>query len=170
MAFIFVLLFFASAIIKWYVNNYGESLVGRKLHLNELSINYFTVSVDLGGFTMYEADKKDTFVNLGSAYVNINPWYLLAGKYDVTEIALDRLKLQIIQKDSTFNFSDLLSDEPADTTAAPTKFYLSNVKITAKLAFAIGEKGKVGIDFTLDNKKTGICCQSGFKQFRSEFG
>ena len=125
-----VVLFFASAIAKWYINSNGEDLSGRRLHLNSLSINYLTFSVTAEDFVMYEANQKDTFAYVGNLYANMNPWALFGGEYDLSAIEIDRLKLQIIQYDSTFNFSDLQSDEPADTTAEETQYYLNNVKLT----------------------------------------
>ncbi|MGB0915286.1 MAG: DUF748 domain-containing protein [Crocinitomicaceae bacterium] len=125
-----ILLFFTNTIAKAYINSNGEELSGRKLHLSALNINFFTTSVSLGDFVMYEANKADTFVHLGSAYANLSPWALLDDEIKLTQIDVDRLKLEIIQTDSTFNFSDLGSDEPEDTTAAPTKLYLYNINVT----------------------------------------
>ncbi|MCH2228984.1 MAG: DUF748 domain-containing protein [Crocinitomicaceae bacterium] len=125
-----ILLFFTNTIAKAYINSNGEELSGRKLHLSDINLNFFTTSVSLGDFVMYEANKTDTFMYLGNAYANLSPWGLMSDEIRLTQIDVDRLKLEIIQHDSTFNFSDLGSDEPEDTTAAPTKFYLYNVNFT----------------------------------------
>ena len=125
-----ILLFFTNTIAKAYINSNGEELSGRKLHLSSLNINFFTTSVSIGDFVMFEANKADTFVHLGNAYANLSPWALLEDEIKLTQIDVDRLKLEIIQTDSSFNFSDLGSEEPADTSAAPTKLYLYNINVT----------------------------------------
>jgi len=125
-----ITLFFANTIAKWYINSNGEDLSGRKLHLTGLNLNFFTTSVSIEDFVMYEANKADTFVHLGSAYANLNPWGLMDDDIELTRIDVDRLRLELIQTDTSFNFSDLGSDEPEDTTAAPLKLYLYNINVT----------------------------------------
>lgn len=125
-----ITLFFANTIAKAYINANGEELSGRKLHLSGLNLNFFTTSVSLEDFVMYEANKADTFVHLGSAYANLSPWALMENDIKLTQIDIDRLRLEIIQTDTSFNFSDLGSDEPEDTTAAPTKLFLYNINVT----------------------------------------
>lgn len=78
---------------------------------------------------MYEANKQDTFVYVGALYANMSPWALIGGEYELSELLIDELKVHVIRYDSTFNFSDLSSDEPADTTAEPAHFYLNNFQL-----------------------------------------
>lgn len=129
---IFLLLFFANTIAKMYINANGEDLSGRKLHLSSLHFNYLKCSVSLGDFVMYESNKSDTFVYLGSGYVNMSPWSLMDDEIEFSAIALDRLRVELSQKDGTFNFDDLggESETPEDTTSAPTKYLLENVQLT----------------------------------------
>ena len=126
---VFLLLFFASTIAKAYINANGKDLIGREVHISSLNINYFTCSISIGDFVMYEENEKDTFLFLSDGYVNLNPWQLFDAEYSVSEIILDGLFVQVIQYDSTYNFSDLISDEPVDPDAEPTKYSLKNVKI-----------------------------------------
>jgi hypothetical protein len=125
-----VLLFFANTIVRKYVNANGEDLMGRRIHLETLHFNDLTFSATVGDMVIYEENKKDVFMSVGHAYVNLDPWKMMSDEYAVTSLELDHLYLQIIQYKSTFNFSDLASDEPEDPNAEPTKFTLQNVKIT----------------------------------------
>lgn len=129
---ILLLLFFANTIARMYINANGEDLSGRKLHLSSLHFNYLKCSVSLGDFVMYEANKSDTFVYLGSGYVNMSPWSLMDDEIEFSAIALDRLRVELSQKDGTFNFDDLAgeSETPEDTTSAPTKYMLENVQLS----------------------------------------
>jgi len=123
-------LFFVNTIAKYYINNNGEDITGRVLHVDELHINYLTFAVSIEDFVMYEVNKKDTFVYLGYGYVNMQPWSIAKGEFSFSEVTIDRIEIELIQYQEVFNFSDLISDEPADTTSAPTKYILKNLNIT----------------------------------------
>jgi len=43
-------------IAKNYINNNGKELIGRKINLESLSLNYFTGGISLGEFTIYEKE------------------------------------------------------------------------------------------------------------------
>ncbi|HPB25513.1 MAG TPA: DUF748 domain-containing protein [Bacteroidales bacterium] len=115
---IFLLLFFLSSIVKWYVVKNSEDLIGRKVDIAGLHINYFKWTVKIEDFTMYELNKKDTFVNFQELFVNFDPWNLLHKEIAFSEIRLDKPWVSIVYADSVFNFNDFLA--PGDTTAADT--------------------------------------------------
>lgn len=115
---IFLLLFFLSSIVKWYVVKNSEDLIGRKVDIAGLHINYFKWTVKIEDFTMYEINKKDTFVNFQELFVNFDPWNLLHKEIAFSEIRLDKPWVSIVYADSVFNFNDFLA--PVDTTTADT--------------------------------------------------
>jgi len=115
---IFLLLFFLSSIVKWYVVKNSEDLIGRKVDIAGLHINYLKWAVKIEDFTMYEVNKKDTFANFHELYVNFDPWNLLHKEIAFSEIRLDKPRVSIIYADSVFNFNDFLS--PGDTAATDT--------------------------------------------------
>ncbi len=47
--------------------------MGRKVHLSELSINYFKVAVRATDLAVYEANEIDTFAGFRELYVNFDP-------------------------------------------------------------------------------------------------
>ena len=115
---IFLLLFFLSSIVKWYVVKNSEDLIGRKVDITGLHINYLKWTVKIEDFTMYEVNKKDTFANFHELFVNFDPWHLLHNEIAFSEIRLDKPWVSIIYADSVFNFNDFLS--PGDSTAVDT--------------------------------------------------
>jgi len=131
---IFLLLFFLSSIVRWYLVKNGEKIIGRKIELSELHINYLTVSVRAENFLMYEKNKKDTFVSFKELRINFDPWHLFKNEYAFSEILLDKPYVSLVYADTLFNFDDLI---PSDTTQQDTtevegdtvKFLVKNLSI-----------------------------------------
>lgn len=107
-------LFFASSIIKNYLVNNSQELVGRKINLNELHINYLKVQIIARDFTMYENNKKDTFIYFKELLINYDPWKLVNNEYAVSQIRLVKPFVSIQQNGENFNFDDLIS--PTDSS------------------------------------------------------
>ena len=110
---IFLALFFLSTIIKNYLVKNSEELVGRKLDLKELHINYFKVQLTARDFTLFEENKRDTFVYFKELLVNYDPWKMLSNEYAVSQIRLVNPYVFVKQNGTQFNFDDLIP--PADT-------------------------------------------------------
>ncbi|WP_282126529.1 AsmA family protein [Marinifilum flexuosum] len=133
---IILLFFFLSTIVKNYLVNHSEELIGRKLEIAELHFNYAEVSVRVNGLCLYESNDADQFVSFNELYVNISPWKLISGEYSVSQIYLDGLNVSIIQDSVGFNFDDLLvsEEEIPDTVQAnqeskTTKFSIYDIEI-----------------------------------------
>jgi len=179
---IFLLLFFLSTIVKvWIVKN-SESLIGRKIDLKELHINYLKISIKAIDFVMYEKNKQDTFVAFDELYVNFNPWRLISNEYSFAEIKLVDPYVTIEYSSKGFNFDDLIVsdtteiiEETPEQTDDTIKFVVRNLNISggkiiykdieANTNLNINDLGinvpliswnsqqaKLGIDFTLDEK------------------
>jgi hypothetical protein len=104
---IFVLLFFLSTIIRVFVVSKSEKLIGRKLELKELHINYLKCSVSAQEFVLYEKNGQDIFASIGGLYVNFAPWHLLHREYAFSEIRIEKPSVSIIYSENGFNFDDL---------------------------------------------------------------
>ena len=133
--FILVLILLPS-IAKWYINKYGENLIGRKVHIEKLSVNYFRCSVDIRDFTLYEQNKTDSFVSFDRLYVNFAPWHLFKREYAFTEISLEKPIISLKYNDGAFNFDDLITssdttaaEEPEDTTSSSVRYLIRNLNI-----------------------------------------
>lgn len=132
LVFIILILLLLPGFAKNYLTQNSEDLIGRKIELKELKINYFSFSITAEGFVMYEADKTDTFASFDEFFVNFSPWQLLKSEYSFSEIRLVEPSCKIVLIDSVFNFSDLIP--PEDTTETDTtsevKYNIKNLSIS----------------------------------------
>jgi uncharacterized protein involved in outer membrane biogenesis len=132
LSFIFILFFFLSSLVKYWVVKNSEELVGRKLEISELHFNYAQVAIGIKGFNLFEADKTSTFVAFNELHVNFSPWYLLGGEYAFSEIYLDSLNVSVIQDSLGFNFDsmipkqDSIVKEPSE--GKDLKFSIKNIQ------------------------------------------
>ncbi|MCU4176735.1 DUF748 domain-containing protein [Carboxylicivirga sp. N1Y90] len=148
---LFIVLFFLSTIVKNYLNKNGEELIGRKVHLNGLNINYLRVAIKASDFVLYEENSKDTFAGFNELHINFDPWKLIRNEYSFSTIALDSLYAYIVQDDQSFNFDDLIP--PSDTLKSakkdtlnqnPLRFSIYNIKLS---------RGKIDFyDKKIDNR------------------
>ncbi|MCH4553784.1 DUF748 domain-containing protein [Aestuariibaculum lutulentum] len=106
---IVVLLAVSPSIIRSQLEKNGKEWVGRKLTLNDLSINYFTSTVKLSGATMYEANDQDKFVSIDSLILDVDPLEYFSSSIVVEQLYIKNLWVNISQKDSIFNFDDLVA-------------------------------------------------------------
>jgi len=135
---IFFAFFFASTFIKNYIVKHSNELVGRKITLSELHINYFKVSVQLKDFVLYEANKTDTFVSFNEFYIDFDPTKIFSKELGFSEIRLVNPKLTFTQNDTIYNFTDIINffnkpstepkkpEKPVDTLKSVTKYSIAN--------------------------------------------
>ncbi len=133
---LFTTLFFLSAIIKNYINKNSKELVGRRIELSDLSINYLKVAVRASDLMVYESNDVDTFAGFRELYINFDPSKLIGNEYSFSTISLDSLFVNIIQDGNIFNFSDMISpadstvtEEPDTIPVSPFRFSLYNIKL-----------------------------------------
>ena len=125
----------------------SKEWVGRKLEIGDYSLNYFTGTVEINNFVLYEADDKTPFITFDTLLVNTEPYRLISNQLVIEEIGLTGLQTHLIKNDSVFNIDDLAAfynqstdstetaeDTPADTTSAsdPLVIKVSNIHINAK--------------------------------------
>ena len=107
-AFLFILFFFLSTMVKYWVVKNGEELIGRKLAINELHFNYAQVAFRVEGFKLFEQDKITGFVAFNELELNFSPWKLIGGEYAFSKIYLDGFNVRVIQDSIGFNFDDMI--------------------------------------------------------------
>ncbi len=133
--FIAILLFAAPRVARWYIVKNGPELIGRKIDINRIRINYFTGTLRVSGLKLYESDAKGIFASFGKLKVNIDYLPLLRNEFVVKSISLADPYVQVLQDGSRFNFSDLIA---SDTTEAardtvpkkPVKYIIGNTRIS----------------------------------------
>jgi hypothetical protein len=141
-AVIITILLLAPGIIRRMAVKNGDKWLGRKIELERLRINYFTSTIRLHDFKAYEANKKDVFAQFDTLVVDASFWKLLKREIVVEHILLSGLKTNIIQKDSVFNFTDLVefyskpdgarqdkAPPEEKKSSSPFTFQLSNIHI-----------------------------------------
>lgn len=122
--------------IKNYTVKNSKELIGRQIQFNKLNLNYFTGNVQVTDFKMFEPDDKTNFVTFDTLIVNLEPYKFLWNEKVVERFYLKGLFVNVIMKDSVFNFDDLIAFHAAqeDTlaTKAPEetfKYSLSNLEL-----------------------------------------
>ncbi|MGD9555880.1 MAG: DUF748 domain-containing protein [Mangrovibacterium sp.] len=116
-----------------YLVQHGEELTGRRIALEELSVNYFNVSITANNFDLFEQNKKDVFVHFDQLHLDFDPWRLLQKEFKFSEISLWGPRVSLRYSGSGFNFSDLVS--PADSTeevqesSGPLRYVVQNLAI-----------------------------------------
>ena len=91
-----------------------EKQLGRTVDIGDIDIGIFS-GVSISNLTIREAQATDLFMSVGSARLSYRLWPLLRGQLDIKEILLDGPSITFIRyPDGSFNFSDLLGEEPPD--------------------------------------------------------
>lgn len=125
-----VLTFAAGPMVRGVINDKGPQLLGRKVHVDDVSINFFTGSFQLDSLMVAEADGVTPFMSVRKVRASISIPRLLFGTYSLNDVDVDRLRLEVQQRDTVFNFSDILdllaSDEADDS---PLPLVLRNINI-----------------------------------------
>jgi hypothetical protein len=167
------------AAVEWYVEKNDESLIGRRLELEDIDFNLLTGGLTLERLTLYEPDKETPFVQLGEFYINLELWQTLFGTFSLSEVRLREPKITIRQRGSSFNFDDLTArfssgDTTANTGSSEPMAYLiqgiqvaqgmfayqqtdlqaevklTQVNVSCPMVSSVDPKGDVAYDFRFD--------------------
>ncbi|MGY0393391.1 DUF748 domain-containing protein [Bizionia sp. KMM 8389] len=134
---ILLFLFFLPTLIKNYAVKNGKELTGREIAIGNLKYNYFSSTIKVSDFKMFEANSSEEFTSFDTLIVNLEPLKLFQDNISIEQIYLKGLKSRVIMKDSTFNFDDLIafhlpeSDtlETETIESEPLKYNLSNLEL-----------------------------------------
>ena len=122
----------------------SKEWVGRKLKIGDFSLNYFTGTVEVNGFVMYEADDSTAFVAFDTLIIDTEPYRYFSNEIVVEEVGLVGLRTYIELRDTSFNFDDLVAfysatdsveieEEPIDTIEEdPFIIEVSNIHLNAR--------------------------------------
>ena len=120
--------------IKRYINDHGQEYTGRKLSVQDIQIHYFPASFSVLDFKMMEADGKGIFVSFDTLAVKVSLLPLLASKLVVEQFRLVHPAINVVRKDTTFNFDDILrflkSKPKTEEKGKPSKafaYFLKNL-------------------------------------------
>lgn len=138
---LFIVLLFAlillggSPLAKYVVNNYGEQIIGRQLHADQVIINPFWGGVSIDGFQCKEENGETDFISFNRLYVQIAYPRLIAKRVKVRAIHLDGFNGQVLKSRDKLNFSDIIErfakndSLPKDTTKSNWAIALDDIRI-----------------------------------------
>lgn len=127
-----IVLFIAPRFARRYIVKNSIELIGRKVEIKKIRLNYFTGTLRVEGFSMHEKNASAVFTSFKKFKVNLKYLPLLRNEIHVTSVLLDSPYVKLIQDGSHFNFSDLAKSDSttADTVKkAPLKYVLENIRI-----------------------------------------
>jgi len=133
--FIAIILFAAPRIAKTYFVKHSQELIGRKVAIGKIRINYFTGTLRITDLKLFETDGATAFASFRQLKVNLDYLPLFRNEFVVRYISLDDPYVQVLQDGSRFNFSDLIEADSAtsekDTIPGePTKYIINNIRIS----------------------------------------
>ena len=105
---IILFLIFLPVLLKNYVIKNSKELMGRQVAIEKLRINYFTSTLKIYDFKMYEADEKETFFSFDTLIVNAEPYKYIGKTISLDQFYLQGLDLNIKKSNNAFNFDDLV--------------------------------------------------------------
>ena len=112
---------FAPGFIKDYVVAHSEEFIGRKIAIEDVSLNPFTFTVNVDKFALLEQDGKTPFVAFDKFRINVDPLKIVTKTAAVSEIYMKGLYVHVTQNGDKFNFSDILDFlAKADSTSPDT--------------------------------------------------
>jgi len=118
------------------VENNSKDWIGRSVALDKMRLNYFTGTLRLYDFKLFEKDDETVFVKFDTLLVDTEPYRLFNKTFVVEQFFLKGLFADVIMYDSAFNFDDLLElgndttdDEESMSNKNPIKFDLSNLEV-----------------------------------------
>jgi hypothetical protein len=108
MAIILLILFISPRIARIYIEQNSQELIGRKVEIKHIRLNYLTGALRIKQLQFYEKDTNAVFIGFDKFKINLQYWPLLKKEVRISEISFDNLHTHVIQKADWFNFSDLI--------------------------------------------------------------
>ena len=131
-----LILLVGSPVAKYVVNNYGEDIVGRKLHADQIVINPFSGGVTISDFECKEKNGTMNFVSFTQLYVQVAYPQLIAKHAKIRAIHLDGFSGQIVKDSTGLNITDIIerfskdsTEQPQDTTPSSWTVALDDIRI-----------------------------------------
>ncbi len=145
-----VLTFGGGPYIQSYVNKHGAELLGRKVYADAVSLNGFTGSFSIDSLFIAEKDGTTRFLSVHQVQTHLNVPRLFLGTFMLDDLDVDDLRIDILQRDTVFNFSDIIerltSDESDDK---PLPIVVNEINIHN--SFVHYKDSLIGSDFKLND-------------------
>lgn len=99
---------FAPGIVRGYIVNNSEELIGRKVAIESISLDPFSFTLSIDSLAVFEKDGETPFVSFEMFRVNVDPFDMFTGTASVSEIYLKGLYARVLQHEDRFNFTDII--------------------------------------------------------------
>ena len=99
---------FAPGIVRGYIVNNSEDLIGRKVAIESISLDPFSFTLSIDSLAVFEKDGETPFVSFEKFRVNVDPFDMFTGTASVSEIYLKGLYARVLQHEDRFNFTDII--------------------------------------------------------------
>lgn len=99
---------FAPGIVRGYIVNNSEELIGRKVAIESISLDPFSFTLCIDSLAVFEKDGETPFVSFEKFRVNVDPFDMFTGTASVSEIYLKGLYARVLQHEDRFNFTDII--------------------------------------------------------------
>jgi hypothetical protein len=129
---------FISPIAEYVVEQNSEEWIGRKVEMQDLSLNLLTGKFEIKELKLFEKGNDTVFVSFDRFATDITLYKAIAGKYEITELVLEKPYVRIVQNGTHFNYDDLLTlgndssetKEPEDTTTSgPVEYWVNQIAL-----------------------------------------
>ena len=135
---------FAPNIVRSYVVAHSEELIGRKVAIQNISLNPFTFKLEIDSLAVFEKDGETRFVAFDKFRVNVDPMRLFTGTAAVSEIYLKGLYARVLQHEDRFNFTDIIEFvTKGDSTKIDAQAVADSAAKAAKAAAEADSSGMV---------------------------
>lgn len=128
-----ILALLASPIARFIIERYDTEIIGRNIELETIKVNLFTGNIEVNNAHIQEQDLQSDFVTLKKLEVGINYLKLIRKEVLLKHIGLHGFQINVIQGDSTFNFSSIIehfAPENEDDTPSQWKVGLYDIHLT----------------------------------------
>ena len=130
-------------IARNYINEHGKDLIGRKISVNQLNINYLNANLTIVDFRFFEPDEQTPFFKFDTLLIDLQPWHLVSSELFIEKIRLVKPEVTIIRKDTTFNFDDISAflnfksnEDSISKPSKPLRYIVKNITLDrGKLTF-----------------------------------
>jgi hypothetical protein len=134
LALIILTMILTPPVARWYINKNGKELVGRRILLDKIRINYATFTLRAIGFKMFEKNDSTVFTGFDTLLVDLQPLKLIRSELDVKRLWLVNPVARITKRDTVFNFTDIIEFFSAPDTISVTDTTSSDSQFKFKLA------------------------------------
>jgi hypothetical protein len=129
-----ILLFAAPRFARRYIIKHSTEIIGRRLAIEKIRLNYFTGTLRVNNLQLFESDSKTVFLSFKRLIINLNYLPLFRNEIFVKNISLDEPYMQVLQDGDKFNFSTLMTTDSVtykkDTIPEkPLKYIINDIRI-----------------------------------------